>query len=108
MFEKHVLWADYQTNNLKLKVVTSATDCKTYANIGSITWFTMVSHTQTHTPGGVPGDAGTGKLAGYLMLQTPLTEVHHVWSFINAHHSVRRASGQHQAHVLWGKLHICY
>ena len=59
-------------------------------------------------PGGVPGDAGAAKLAGDLMLQGPLAEVHDVRCLINAHHPIGRASGQHQTHVLGSKLYVCH
>lgn len=46
------------------------------------------SVTNTHTPRGVPGDAGAGEFAGDLMLEAPLAQVHHIWSFIDAHDTV--------------------
>lgn len=42
------------------------------------------------------------------MLQRPLTQVHHIRSLVDPHHTVRRAGGQHQAHVFRGKLHISH
>ena len=60
------------------------------------------------SPRGVPGDAAAAELAGDLVLQGPLAQVHHVRSLVDPHHSVRRAGGQHQAHVFRGKLHISH
>lgn len=57
-------------------------------------------------PGRVPRDAGAGEFGRDLVLQGPLAQVHHVRGLVDSHHAVCRTCGQHQAHVLRGKLHI--
>lgn len=59
-------------------------------------------------PWGIPRDAAAAELAGDLMLQGPLAQVHHIGSLVDPHNSIRRAGGQHQAHVFRGKLHISH
>lgn len=60
------------------------------------------------SPGRVPRDAAAAELAGDLMLQRPLAQVHHIRSLVDPHHSVCWAGGQHQAHVFGGKLHVSH
>lgn len=60
------------------------------------------------SPRRVPRDAAAAELAGDLVLQRPLAQVHHVRSLVDPHHAVCRAGGQHQAHVFGGKLHISH
>lgn len=62
----------------------------------------------TTKPWRVPWYAAAAKLAWDLVLQGPLAQVHHIRSLIDPHHSVRRASSQHQTHVFRSKLHVCH
>lgn len=57
-------------------------------------------------PRRVPRDAAAAELGGNLVLQGPLTQVHHIRGLVDPHHAVRRAGGQHKAHVLRRKLDV--
>lgn len=59
-------------------------------------------------PWRVPWDAAAAELGGNLVLQGPLTQVHHIRGLVDSHHAVRRAGGQHKAHVLRSKLDVCH
>lgn len=56
--------------------------------------------------GVVPGDAAEGHPAVDVALQRPLAQVHDVGGLVDAHHAVRRASGQLQPQLLGCKLDI--